>query len=65
MEKKPFKIKYGRIGFLYVYIYFLIHSFYPDWYKIANSIHPMTDKSAIALTIVALAPLGIFCLLDE
>lgn len=34
MEQKPLKIKYGTIGFVYVWCYFLTHKYYPGLWEL-------------------------------
>lgn len=34
MEQKPLKIKYGTIGFVYVWCYFLTHKYYPSLWEL-------------------------------
>ncbi len=60
MEQKPLKIKYGTIGFVYVWCYFLVHKYYPDLFelmKLTKDHNFGTGFFFIMFTIMPILPL--------
>jgi len=57
MEQKPFKIKYGTIGFVYVWCYFLIHKYYPDLFELMKCVTESDFKTAFVFVFLTIAPI--------
>lgn len=65
MEKKPFKIKYGTAGFVYVWSYFLTHAYYPHIWEAMLKIEGHDFKTALSVFLVFFIPIGILFMCND
>lgn len=60
MEQKPFKIKYGTVGIVYVWAYLLTRQYYPSLWEHMKSITDPNFGTIFFFTMMLIAPLIVF-----